>query len=54
MQIALSIIRRRRRGTSYWVVDWFDPKTGCRYEAIFPTLVDANWCRSQILAELNR
>lgn len=52
--ISLSITRRRRGMTYCWVVDWFDPRSGCRYEAVYSTLAEATRCRSEVLSELSR
>lgn len=52
--ISLSITRRRCGMTYCWVVDWFDPRSGCRYEAVYSTLAEATRCRSEVLSELSR
>jgi hypothetical protein len=44
-------IYRRRHYLLPWVCDWFDPASGCRYEAFYETRVDANACRRAVLLE---
>lgn len=49
---AIAIKRRSRKGGYEWVVDWFDPRRGARFEAIFSTRAQASACMASIVAEL--
>ena len=47
-------IMRCRRPRSPWVVDFFDPRTGCRHEIFYATRVEAEACRAAVLGEGDR